>query len=294
MLKTKKDFMEFGEFLQQSVQEFFPDTFREDDIQDIPGWSIFSIVTIPPKFHCHFRKWAGNPFHYVLEYGVNKYSQNNEKLVQLDLTRIIESKNLYTWYLAIPTNNNTKNIYNKLFELYEEIPSDYRKQVKEQKVFLGSNPKIQKAGYLFVENKTLDVLQEKFIDFLKTMYESVEKKIELKSKKIVQKIFSLEDIEAEEGYKQDKVYLYTTRNREIVNSRKEFDNYTCQVCGFHLEINGKHLIECHHINPLSEGDVRITNKNDLVSLCPTCHRIVHIRKPPFTIEEVKLILKNKK
>lgn len=287
MLKTKKDFMEFGEFLQNSVQEFFPDTVREDDVQDIPGWSIFSIVTIPPKFHCHFRQWAGNPFHYVIENG-------NRKLSQLDLTRVLENESLYTWYLSKPTNTFTRNIYDMLFEYFKEIPSDYRKQVIDQKVYLDSNPTIQKAGYLFVVNATLDELQEKFINFLKTLYESVEKRIELKPKRNVQKIFDLEDLEAEEGYKQDKVYLYTKRNREIVDKRKELDNYTCQVCGFHLEIKGKHLIECHHKNPLSEGDVRITSINDLVSLCPTCHRIVHLRKPHFTIEEVKLILRNKK
>ena len=287
MLKTKNDFMEFGEFLQKSVEEFFPNTVREDDVQFIPGWSVFSVVTIPPRFHCHFREWAGNPFHYVIENG-------NRKLAQLDLTRVVENKNLYTWYLAKPTNIFTKSIYDKLFEYYNEIPAEYREQVQDQKVYLHSNPKIQKAGYLFVVNATLDELQDKFIDLLKTLYESVEKRIELKPKRNVQKVFDFEDLEAEEGYKQDKVYLHTTRNRDIVNKRKEFDNYTCQVCGFHLEINGKHLIECHHKNPLSEGDVRITNINDLVSLCPTCHRIVHIRKPPFTIEEVKLILKNKK
>jgi len=287
MLKTKKDFMEFGEFLQNSVQEFFPDTVREDDVQDIPGWSIFSIVTIPPKFHCHFRQWAGNPFHYVIENG-------NRKLSQLDLTRVLENESLYTWYLSKPTNTFTRNIYDMLFEYFKEIPSDYRKQVIDQKVYLDSNPTIQKAGYLFVVNATLDELQEKFINFLKTLYESVEKRIELKPKRNVQKIFDFEDLEAEEGYKQDKVYLYTKRNREIVDKRKELDNYTCQVCGFHLEIKGKHLIECHHKNPLSEGDVRITSINDLVSLCPTCHRIVHLRKPHFTIEEVKLILRNKK
>ncbi len=293
MLKTKKDFMEFGEFLQNSVQEFFPDTDREDDVQNIPGWSIFSIVTIPPKFHCHFRQWAGNPFHYVIEYGENKYSQHNKKLAQLDLTRVIENESLYTWYLSKPTNIFTKNIYDKLFEYYDEIPLEYREQVKEQKALLGANSTIKKPGYLFVDNKTLVEFQDKFIDFLKTLYESVEKRIELKPKRNVQKVFDFEDLEAEEGYRQDKVYLYTTRNRDIVNKRKELDNYTCQFCGFHLEINGKHLIECHHKNPLSEGDVRITNINDLVSLCPTCHRIVHLRKPPFTIEEVKLILRNK-
>lgn len=282
-LKTAEDFMDFGEYLQKSVQEFFPETMREDYVQIIPGWSIFSVVTIPPKFRCYFREWGGNPFHYVIE---NK----SRKLCQLDLTRVIEVNGRYFWYFARPTNEFAKNIYYELFEYHQKIPNNYREKVKEQKIYLDANSRLENAGFLFLENATLNDLQEKFIQFIKTIYERVEQRIELRSPKRIEKIYELDDIEAEEGYKEDKVYLYTSRNRDIVNRRKEIDNYTCQICGFKFELYGKKIIECHHLNPLSEGDVRITKLEDLISVCPTCHRIIHLRKPPFSIDEVKELL----
>ncbi|MEJ5263528.1 MAG: HNH endonuclease [Ignavibacterium sp.] len=282
-LKTAEDFMDFGEYLQKSVQEFFPETMREDYVQIIPGWTIFSMVTIPPKFRCYFREWGGNPFHYVIE---NK----SRKLCQLDLTRVIEVNDRYTWYFAKPTNEFAKNIYYELFEYHQKIPDDYREKVKEQKIYLDAYSRMDKAGFLFIENATLNDLQEKFIQFIKTLYESVEQRVELKTPKRSEIVYDLEDIEAEEGYKEDKLYLYTSRNREIVNKRKEFDNYTCQICGFKFELNGKKIIECHHLNPLSEGDVRITKLDDLICVCPTCHRIIHLRKPPFSVDEVKKLL----
>lgn len=283
MLKSKSDFMKFGEFLQKSIQDYFPDTFRMDNVQEIPGWSIFSIVTVPPRFNCQFREWAGNPFHFVVEY-------KRKNLCQLDLTRVIENNELYTWYLAAPTNAYTKNMYDKLFEFYKKIPSAYDKQVVEQKAYLGSFTRFKKSGYQFVENGTLDELQDKFLNFIKALYESVGYRIELKPRQKEEKIFDLEDVEAEEGYKEDKIYLYTTRNRDIVNKRKQLDDYTCQICGFKFELNGKKIIECHHLNPLSEGEARITKIEDLISVCPTCHRIIHLRKPPFNIEEVKQLI----
>lgn len=286
-LKTAKDFMEFGDYLQNSVQEYFPKTIRKDYVEIIPGWSIFSVVTIPPRFNCYFREWAGNPFHFVVEY-------KRRKLCQLDLTRVIENNELYTWYLAAPTNAYTKNMYDKLFEFYKKIPSDYDKQVLLQKASLGSSTRLKNSGYLFIENGTLDELEDKFLDFIQALYESVEHRIELKPRKKEEKIFDLEDIEAEEGYKEDKTYLYTTRNKDIVNKRKLLDDYTCQICGFKFELNGKKIIECHHLNPLSEGEARITKIEDLVSVCPTCHRIIHLRKPPFSIEEVKKLLNRRR
>lgn len=283
MLKSKSDFMKFGEFLQKSIQDYFPETLRIDNVQEIPGWSIFSVVTVPPRFNCYFREWAGNPFHFVVEH-------KRKKLCQLDLTRVIENNDRYTWYLAAPTNAYTKNMYNKLFEFYKKIPSAYDKQVVEQKAYLGSFTRSKKSGYLFIENGSLDELQDKFLDFIKALYESVEYRIELKPRQKKEIIFDLEDVEAEEGYKEDKIYLYTTRNRDIVNKRKQLDDYTCQICGFKFELNGKKIIECHHLNPLSEGEARITKIEDLVSVCPTCHRIIHLRKPPFSIEEVKQLI----
>lgn len=293
MLKTKKDFMELGDYFISIIKSEFPESKRAENVQILEGWSIFIYLQVTSRLNCQFREWGGNPFYFVVEDG-------SRKLCQLDLTRLIEENDRYTWYISKPTNKITEKIFDSLFDFYSEIPSAYIEKVKEQKLSLKTNSIVKKAGYLFVKNATKAELKDEFINLIKNLVEYSKDSSNWKAKKVTPhqakneiKIFDLEELEAEEGYKQDKVYLYTTRNREIVNSRKELDNYTCQVCGFQLEINGKHIIECHHLNPLSEGEARITNIKDLVSLCPTCHRIVHLRKPPFTIEEAKEIIKEK-
>ncbi|MEP0862109.1 MAG: HNH endonuclease [Ignavibacterium sp.] len=144
-------------------------------------------------------------------------------------------------------------------------------------------------------------MEEQLINFIKNLYEYSKNPLNWKGKRLNQtkvqtakaKIFNLEDIEAEEGYKEDNVYLHTQRNREIVELRKAKDNYTCQICGFYFELNGKKIIECHHLKPLSDGEVWITNINELISVCPTCHRIIHLRKPPFEPWEVKKLINKK-
>lgn len=96
---------------------------------------------------------------------------------------------------------------------------------------------------------------------------------------------------AMEGYLNDRKYLFTVRNRPIVEERKKIDGFRCQVCRFKLKVGGKFIIECHHKKPFYGGKKRITNIEDLVCLCPTCHRIAHIRKRPYSVGEIKFIIR---
>jgi len=105
-----------------------------------------------------------------------------------------------------------------------------------------------------------------------------------------QEYYSIDDIKAFEGYKQDRLILSNARNQRIAKERKSLDKHTCQVCGFSLDVSGKFVIECHHLHPLSETSVVETTINDLISLCPTCHRIAHLRKPPYTPQEIDGII----
>ncbi len=111
------------------------------------------------------------------------------------------------------------------------------------------------------------------------------------AKDIEYQYFEIDNASAVEGYKKDAVVLSSQRNQELVKSRKKLDDYSCQVCGFTLEISRKYVIECHHLNPLADHGVTETSVADLVSLCPTCHRIAHLRKPPYTPREISKILK---
>lgn len=70
----------------------------------------------------------------------------------------------------------------------------------------------------------------------------------------------------------------------------------CIACGMlPAEIYGEAggIIEVHHLEPLAlTASPRVHDpREDLVPLCPCCHRAVHTRRPiPYTIEELKELL----
>lgn len=93
---------------------------------------------------------------------------------------------------------------------------------------------------------------------------------------------------AEEGILQDKNVKFRSRNRLIMEERKAKDKYTCQACEYKAKINGQFIIDCHHKYPLGlRTDITVTDLEDLVSLCPNCHRIAHTRIFPLTVTEIK-------
>lgn len=96
------------------------------------------------------------------------------------------------------------------------------------------------------------------------------------------------EIEAEEGFEGDRTTDFRSRNQSIIASCKARDDYRCRACGFRLELQGRHIIDCHHKYPFAGvPGVRVTKLDALVCLCPTCHRIAHTRKSPLTVEEVR-------
>jgi 5-methylcytosine-specific restriction endonuclease McrA len=55
-------------------------------------------------------------------------------------------------------------------------------------------------------------------------------------------------------------------------------------------------IHVHHIVPIAtiKAEYQLDPVRDLIPLCPNCHTIVHLRQEPFTIEEVKTMLRNRR
>lgn len=102
--------------------------------------------------------------------------------------------------------------------------------------------------------------------------------------------FDLNDTKAIEGYELDRKITTLARNAGIVAKRKKGDDHTCQACGFRLQVNGRFVIECHHTKPLAANKVREVSVEELVCLCPTCHRIAHTRREPFSVREIKTLL----
>ena len=92
--------------------------------------------------------------------------------------------------------------------------------------------------------------------------------------------------EAVEGYKKDTKVLVSKRDRSLIEKRKLLDNYTCQACFKKIKIGSKYIVDCHHIEPVHLG-VRTTKIDDLISLCPPCHRVAHTRVPVYSLAELR-------
>lgn len=73
--------------------------------------------------------------------------------------------------------------------------------------------------------------------------------------------------------------------------------YICKACALNMgERYGPAatgFIEVHHVTPVSEvgAGYVIDPITDLVPLCPNCHAVTHRRTPPYSVEELRLMLR---
>ena len=136
------------------------------------------------------------------------------------------------------------------------------------------------------------IVLERYIDFLsdsnrhnKTILKTQEKKVS-----------DDELLKTTEGVMKEVMFFRRQRNRAIRNQCAARDNYTCRVCGFNFEKvygeRGKEFIEVHHLKPLAsyddEHDVKL---DELISLCPNCHSIIHLGGDLKTPDDLKNIMK---
>ena len=262
----------------ESLHSHFTGSSFEEEVYEIEHQSLL----ISGGMRVAFRWWGDKPAYLILFKG-GRY------VYELDLSRVVESGNRYTWHLSRPSHKANQKLLKKNFPWYETIDPQYRDAMVAQKKKLKSGRLIQKGAFYFIHNGNYGQLEDKFLEL-------IDKVISLHLGSVVtlsKEKFDLDDAKALEGYQADKRYLLTKRNQVLVKKRKLKDNYTCHGCGFKLYINNKHIIECHHTKPVAGGETRVTNIDELICLCPTCHRIVHTQNPPISIAEIIRINMNK-
>ncbi len=70
----------------------------------------------------------------------------------------------------------------------------------------------------------------------------------------------------------------------------------CCVCGFDFaEVYGevgKGLIHVHHLKRLADigEEYEVNPRTDLCPVCPNCHAMIHRRNPPYSVEEIRSLL----
>ena len=86
------------------------------------------------------------------------------------------------------------------------------------------------------------------------------------------------------------------RDRQAREAALRYHGSQCQVCGLDMAKRygdiGRGFIHIHHLVPLSEikQDYRLDPKTDLIPVCPNCHAMLHRRNPPYTPDELKILI----
>ena len=92
-------------------------------------------------------------------------------------------------------------------------------------------------------------------------------------------------------------WLRNPKNRDAALKNA---NYQCEVDSSHKTfiINGKQFMEGHHIIPMEYQNIFLTDNLDveenIVSICPNCHRKIHYSSIPDRLEMVRNIFSNRK
>jgi 5-methylcytosine-specific restriction enzyme A len=125
---------------------------------------------------------------------------------------------------------------------------------------------------------------------------------------LILSLVDLEEIQIDERTEDLIKYPEGNKTKILVNkyernrlNRKcclDHYGYNCMVCNMNFmekynEI-GKNYIHVHHTILVSEiGEDYIINPiKDLVPVCPNCHAMLHKRNPPYSIKELKDIIKS--
>ena len=86
------------------------------------------------------------------------------------------------------------------------------------------------------------------------------------------------------------------RDRKARNKCISHYGCACQACGVKLSAiygsDAKDLIHVHHTTTISSvgKEYQLDPIRDLVPLCPNCHAVAHLRKEPYSVEELQNML----
>lgn len=103
-----------------------------------------------------------------------------------------------------------------------------------------------------------------------------------------------------EGEREHRERAFFKRQPQLRSAAVDHYGAKCLACGFDFEERygsiGKGFIEIHHLNPLAEredsvrGTATLTTLADLAPLCANCHRMVHRRRPAYSISELRSVM----
>lgn len=109
----------------------------------------------------------------------------------------------------------------------------------------------------------------------------------------------VDSLTATEGQRRLVLGVQRERNQTLRRKKKEqAASLDCEVCGFSFgRAYGapfQDYCEVHHLSPLSALEsITKTRTEDLAILCANCHRVAHLRNPPYTLDQIRYMLTRK-
>lgn len=101
-----------------------------------------------------------------------------------------------------------------------------------------------------------------------------------------------------EGNRREVTTATYARNAKARQACLDHHGYSCVICNFNFgefygQI-GEEFIEVHHLKPVSErgGEYLVNPIEDLRPVCANCHRMLHKRREPLAIEELRALMRH--
>lgn len=184
--------------------------------------------------------------------------------------------------------------YQLAYALVEQLGEEYNLKINSQK----NQSDWIVTGDLTIEVKRKLSNQQNKDDLLESIHQLMIPLIAAMAELIG---YSSEDEEGESGDTDGNIDGAITRSVILKRERNprnrllclKIHGEQCGVCGDDPKLAyGNDLgsiLEVHHIEPLSEAEApKIYNpREDLIPLCPNCHRAIHKRKPAMLPSELK-------
>lgn len=292
----------------------------KEDRPNGEAWVKDTNIELHKNLKSFFNNWKGKS---------NSFTQVNVAVTQETREEKNEESGMIIPALEPVTRSREYNLYDDSIRdraVYEYLfNSESHRWIDEHVIGLNKNESrgYQAMGILhflglknvhkgIFSGKSIDeaiiILEEQESDFslvIQCLYRLIRQT--MKSRNLEEVIVN--DIESEKAeddtyYKEGAVKQYYGKRfeRKPENRKRaiEIHGLSCVVCGFNFEEvygeRGKDFIEVHHVNPLSTicEEVVIDPKNDLVSVCANCHRMIHRRKNEvLNVEDLRTLVKAK-
>jgi 5-methylcytosine-specific restriction protein A len=147
----------------------------------------------------------------------------------------------------------------------------------------------QQSG-IAIKSDILSLLESTWLDFI------------LKNKYMGIGFFSNDLVSDEtlsfiEGKSKEVTQTRYERNPQARKACLKHHGYSCKICEFNFEKVfgeiGRGFIHVHHINAIAGigKEYIIDPESDLIPVCPNCHSMLHARRPAFTVDEIREIVK---